>query len=401
MACTIVMATNLKVWSMAKGSGAPSFFKTLELYHLKGHKVILFTTEVTNPVPELFNVEYVRLPVLRSWNIRRLSSVKRILNYVLHQFIMVYFFYRHRPKVDLLYAYEIEFVPAMKIISLIQNLPLVTRFQGTILYPVMHSAFWRLRFFSHFFSLRIPSALTIMTNDGTKGDLVLSNIRKIYQPDKILFLYNGTSLHSFNIEKVSERIKRISETKEGIDFISVSRLERWKRVDRSLEVFKLVAEFLPGSRFIVVGDGNSSNDLIQLVEKYELGEKVLFTGSINSDEVDFLLNISDIFLSHYELSNVGNPLWEALRRKCLVVTLNNGDTGDIIRDCVNGVISKEESYLDNAAKIAEIYKSGRLAMVQQNGYDTYMRLSTSWEQRMEGEYAKVSMLLPRPSASEL
>jgi len=40
---TILIATNLDVWSIKKGVGAPSFYKTLELYNKK-FKVYLYTT---------------------------------------------------------------------------------------------------------------------------------------------------------------------------------------------------------------------------------------------------------------------------------------------------------------------------------------------------------------------
>lgn len=393
MSFSILVAADLNVWSLTKGSGAPSFYKTLELYSTKGNVVYLYTTESVNPVPELRNVKYFRLPKLSSWNTPGLSNAKRLFNYFIYQFILLYAVAISHHKFQLLYAYEVEFVPALKLLSFLRRTPLVTRFQGTILHPLMKSKYWRLRFYPHYLSLKIRSNLTIMTNDGTKGDVVLSEVRS-GSSSNILFLFNGTSRGSFDINNVSDRVKEIAHQKnDKYYFITVSRLVGWKRVDRSIEVFQLVHKVLPNSRLLIVGEGNCFDQLSQHIARERLSDAVVFLGAINREEVDFLMANSDIFLSHYELSNVGNPLWEALRRRCLVATLNNGDTGSVVDDGVNGIISEEICYLDNASKILEVIRNGKVDSIRGAGYETYMRLTVSWDQRMEHEYKHVTQML--------
>ena len=390
--CSFLMATNLNVWSLSKGSGAPSFFKTLELYNQKGHKVYLYSTEPENPVSELINVKFVRLPKLSNCSVPKISNLIRIVNYFLNQVIFLYFVARNNHKADLLYAYEIEFVPAMKLLSWFRKIPLVTRFQGTILHPLLKSRFWRIRFFPHYMSLKLRSNLTIMTNDGTKGDVVLSQIRGANQGEQ-LFLFNGADRRTFDLTNVSDRIKSIAQRKRDYDFISVSRLEKWKRVDRSIEVFKRVHKVIQNSRLLIVGDGNCLEELSLKIEKEGLSSCVSFIGSINRDEADFLMANSDVFLSHYELSNVGNPLWEALCRECLVVTIKNGDTGEVIEDGLNGIISEELNYLDNSRKIIEVIQNKQINSIQKRGCETYSKLTVSWDERMEQEYSRVAQLL--------
>lgn len=389
---TILMATNLNVWSLAKGSGAPSFYKTLELYNQRGHEVYLYSTESENPVSELRNVKFVRLPRLSNWKIRKIANAKRIFNYFLYQLIFLFVFAKNKHKLDLLYAYEIEFVPVLKFVSWLSKIPLVTRFQGTILHPLMQTRYWRLRCFPHYLSLKIRSNLTIMTNDGTKGDAVLAEIRGD-DCGEVLFVFNGASRDSSDINQVSERVKSIAQSKNGYDFISVSRLEKWKRVDRTIDVFKRVHDVFPGSRLLIVGDGNCLDELTRRTNSEGLANAVIFTGSINRDEVDYLLANSDVFLSHYELSNVGNPLWEALRRKCLVVTINNGDTGEVIKDGVNGILSEEGNYLDNARKLIEAAQNDKISSLQEEGYASYASLTVSWDERMEQEYTHVAPMM--------
>jgi len=96
------------------------------------------------------------------------------------------------------------------------------------------------------------------------------------------------------------------------NFISVSRLQKWKRVDRSIEVFERFQNVYKNSRYIIVGEGATKKELETYVGSRGLQNSIVFTGGIDALEVNYLMSQSDIFLSHYALSNVGNPLWEAI-----------------------------------------------------------------------------------------
>jgi len=389
MSKTILFATDLNVWSMKKGVGAPSFYKTLELYNNKGFQIYLYTTEKNCDISELQNIKIISIPKLKAANIKYIYPINRALNYFLHQFIFLYYFLRnkHFKQVDLLYGYEVEFIPILHLLSKLFKIPYISRFQGTILYPLMNRKLWKLRYLPHYLSIKLKSNLTIMTDDGTKGDVVIEKLRG--NLDKTLFLKNGVDFKKYNILNVSssiqELVNEMSQFKNN--FISVSRLQKWKRVDRSLDVYKQYKQHNDSSRFIIVGDGEAKIDL----EKYVLDKNmqdVVFTGGINADEVNYLLSYSNIFLSHYELSNVGNPLWEAINNQCLVITINNGDTGKIIKDNFNGIISHEKNYLDNAHKLIELNKN-KFEEILQNASKTLKENVQSWDERMEIEYLEV------------
>jgi len=387
MSKTILFATDLNVWSMKKGVGAASFYKTLELYNNKGSNIYLYTTENNCDISELKNITIIKIPKLKAVNIRYLYSFHRALNYFFHQFIFLYYFLKnkHFMHVDLLYGYEIEFIPILHLLSKIFKIPYVSRFQGTILHPLMNRKFWKLRYFTHYLSIKLKSNLTIMTDDGTKGDVVIEKLRA--NLDKTLFLKNGVDFKKYNISNVSLSIKKLANKMNQFEnnFISVSRLQKWKRVDRSLNVYNEYKKFNCSSRFIIVGDGEGKVDL----EKYILNKSiqdVIFTGGINADEVNYLLSHSNIFLSHYELSNVGNPLWEAINNQCLIVTINNGDTGKIIKDNFNGIISDEKDYIDNADKLIKL---SNYEEILQNATKTLKENVHSWDERMEIEYLEV------------
>ena len=208
----ILIVTNLPVWSIAKGVGAPSFYKTLEFYNDKGFSVDLWTTEKKTSVDELENVKVKKLPVIFPLiKVSKLYYLSRNISYLLNQLMLIIVFFLSKKKnccYDLLYVYEVEFVPALKFISYMTNKPLVTRFQGTILYPLMGKKFWKIRYFPHVISLSIKSDLTIMTDDGTRGDKVLKLLRK-KNSGNILFLKNGVDDYKINQNNISDLVKQI------------------------------------------------------------------------------------------------------------------------------------------------------------------------------------------------
>lgn len=390
----ILIATNLNVWSMGGKVGAPSFYKTLELYNKKNFNVALYTTEKNLEIKRLSNVKITQLPTLPTTNIPVIRTLHKLINYFLYQIIFIFLFFKGKKEVDLFYGYEIGFIPALAFLSKTKNIPFIARFQGTILLPKMKEFAWKILYFPHYFAIKQNADLTIMTDDGTQGDLVIKRIRK--KVNNILFLKNGITLKKYNDENISTRVKILGEKNSSYiyNFISVSRLKRWKRVDRSLEIFELFYKHYPKSNYIIVGSGETRGTLEKKVRDIGLGQVVTFTGAINSDEVNYLLSKSNIFLSHYELSNVGNPLWEAIVNDCLVVTLSNGDTGKIIIDNFNGIISSENRYLDNANKLIALSKDAdKIKELIDNAQKTLRENVQTWSARMEKEYQEVQKLL--------
>lgn len=389
----IVMATNLSVWSIGKGIGAPSFYKTIELYD-KSYNIYFYTTEKNLDLSEFSNMNIINLPVLPIINTRYLYTVNRIFNYILYQLIFLFFYlFKQKEKTDLLYGYEIEFIPALKIVSMILKKPFVTRFQGTILFPKMKRRFWKLLYFPHYLSIKIKSTLTIMTDDGTLGDIVIEKLRGTLE--NVIFLKNGVDFIKDDVTKISLIVSQLADEMNFFtyNFISVSRLQKWKRVDRSLDVFKSFQESYRNSRFIIVGDGEE-REFLEKYTMYNSIDNVIFTGGLNAYEVNFLMKNSNIFLSHYELSNVGNPLWEAMNNQCLIVTIKNGDTGKIIIDGYSGIISNEGHYRINADKIIKVLQSKvTLDEIVSNATITLHGNVLSWEGRMDLERNAVMELL--------
>lgn len=402
----ICFITDLPVWSLGDGKGAPSFYNTIKIYNDKGDKVTLLTTEKNLHLSDLENVTVVEMNHIEVTHNRAFWGVFRLI----HKYC-VYFFqqrsgYRYLKQYaelsDIVYAYEIGFVPAVKKFSKHYHKRWVSRFQGTILTDLVQHASWfrkiklRMQFVDHLTALKARSDLTIMTDDGTRGNQVLALVRGT-SDSSVSFWKNGVDFPEVNELSVSAYKKNHNDG--DIIFCSLSRIQKWKRLDRSLDIFEAFHKVYPNSHYYVIGDGEALLSVQKLASVMGLSGVVSFMGALQKPQIYQLLQDSKYFLSSYELSNLGNPLFEAICCSAIVATLDNGATGEIIVDQHTGIISQEESYLDNATKLIALEHDkilqNRLLI---SATEKCKSVMDTWARRMEMEYSTLVNILNDPQS---
>jgi glycosyltransferase involved in cell wall biosynthesis len=117
-------------------------------------------------------------------------------------------------------------------------------------------------------------------------------------------------------------------------------------------------------------------------------------------EVQRHLWAADVFLSTNELSNVGNPLLEAMLAARCIVTIDEGDTRNLIHDNETGVLLRTGDPLAIAEALASLHADpsarehlaeGALALAKRDFW--------SWDQRIEAEVQAVEALVTSKAAS--
>lgn len=359
---SVTVVTDSPLWSMGNGRGAPSMFLTIKQYSLiENVNLIIITSEERAAYKDIKYNKFYKVP-----DRKKLQNINSIfLRYILKypywiwcNICALYYLYIINPS-GIIYAYEIGFVPACKFFKLLKpSVKLVTRFQGTILskYLLKGKISWIafIRKFDHVVALRAKADLVIMTNDGTLGDTIL---KCLHNNSETLFLKNGLGWPFDHKLKKESEICLKKRSDDEIIFATSSRLVSWKRVDRSIKIFARVHEKFPNSTMYILGDGDEYENLKQLVLTLPVGDKVKFLGALPYSTATKILNDVDFFLSSYELTNVGNPLWEAISSGCKIVTLSNGDTPKYITDGITGIMSSEDRYMDNAEKVIQFLES--------------------------------------------
>lgn len=388
--------------------------KTPEAYAKKGWNVDYFVLRDYSKkgnyfYEQPFNPELVNV-FRSSYPLRWLRDLipSGLFNIIINKIILLlgsYKLYRQvkkhlqKKQYDVIYGYENVGVLALHFLKkrgYLNDLPTVSRFQGTW----MTSYFKAGRKFKLFLNkdfkmgLQFQSDLAIMTDDGTQGDFIFQH----YNPNHPNFKFwcNGVDPIVENPTISAQLIDQYDLKNQSI-FLSISRLEGWKRVDRvihTLDAFKKSNPTYP-FKYLVVGDGQERKSLEELVKKLGLQENVIFLGAIPHQQVAQFLIIADIFFSFYSLSNVGNPLLEAIRANKIIFTLNNGDTSKWITHQENGFIYDEQTpfYATAAGDLASLLSNEELyQQIKQGITETCDQKLWTWEERFNAEVNEVEKL---------
>lgn len=400
----IVFLTSLTLWSMGKGHGGPAFTQTVQKYIDEGWEVFLISDVPGNQAyPNLDSEHNIFIQPSRFFKFCKIRKIGLFFRY-LDQWTRTWRFIRagkllleKNSKNTVLYAYEVFGVTACRKLASLFSLAMVTRFQGTKLSYVRNTALNRIRNYPGFQALSTPADLIIMTNDGTFGDRTL---RKLHNTSPTLHLRNGLEplyLNHFRETTAFDRQKfRLSLGIEAAEpmFLTISRLVNWKRLDRSIDGFADYCQTHPKGTLIIVGDGEERQALERRVESLGIGKRVVFTGSVShSDTYQYML-ACDIFLSLYDLSNLGNPLLEAMALGKCIVTLDVGDTRSVIQDRENAILLTMETLSSLSSILSELAVDTELR--QQLGANAAAYAQShfqTWESRMNAEFQAVSALL--------
>ncbi len=360
----VLMLCALEVWALPGGGGAPTLYRTLEAYGRRGHRVTVVAPTIganrfssagrlrdsqPAPPPELPGVSYEQfhLPSLQESRLPLPGIVAKADQKL--RFALLYPILAarraqqvlRREQIDLLYAYEVHGALAARLLRRrprVRRLPTIARFQGTVMHPALASLPARLRKYEEVLALRLPADLYLMTNDGTRGDEALARLNPAAIA-KLRFWRNGLDLERLQPAEHAERVERrraLDLPDDAFVLLTASRLAAWKRIDRAIAALPDVLRSLPNALLLIVGDGEERMNLERQARELGVEASVRFAGAVPQEEVVGYMQAADVFLALADLSNVGNPLLEAMSCGLPIVTVDAGDTGELIHDGETG-----------------------------------------------------------------
>jgi glycosyltransferase involved in cell wall biosynthesis len=435
----ILMISGLEVWALAGQGGAASLAKTLEGYARRGHRIDFVAPTVganhqhgtpSQPIPKIDGVTFhlFHVPSLAESRLPKPSLVLKadqklrfaVAFPVMASRVAKRLIVSNKQQAtgnkagvgnkeqgtgntedpeagfDLLYGYEVHGVLAQRLVRRRSRLPLVARFQGTVMHPYLGRPLSLARKYEEVLALRTLADLYVMTDDGTQGDEVLQRLNPA-SAGKVRFWRNGLEFGQVRAPSADETAAaRNSLGLADGDFVLVTaaRLARWKRIDRAVDAVALLRQRGVRARLLVVGDGEERANLESQARERGVADAVTFVGAVPQAEVQRYLWAADVFLSVNELSNVGNPLLEAMLAGRCILTLDEGDTRDLIKDDDNGVLlpTGESSAIANTLEM--LSKDGARRERLARAAAEYARDSFwSWEERLDAEVDAVEAML--------
>jgi glycosyltransferase involved in cell wall biosynthesis len=279
------------------------------------------------------------------------------------------------------------------------------------MHPALDDRLLYARRYEEALALKTPADLVIMTDDGTRGDEVLARLNPAMKA-KTRFWRNGLDLDRLHHASPAERAvarRSLDVADDGFVMLTASRLAAWKRVDRAIRAMPRIRSWVPGAMLLVVGDGEERARLEALARDLRVADAVRFVGAVPQADVMSYMQASDVFLAIADLSNVGNPLLEAMACGMCVVAVDAGDTKDLIADGRSGRLVDgsnrsgiarplEERLADLLVSLAgDAQQRSRLS----EGATEYARDNFwTWEQRMAAEVEAVEAIATRAQARQ-
>ncbi len=424
----VLMLCALEVWALpAAGGGAPTLYRTLRAYGERGHRVTFVAPTIganrfspagrlrdtaPAPPPDIAGVSFERfhVPSLQESRLPLSGLLAKADQKLRFALLFPPLAARRaervlqREPVDLFYAYEVHGALAVRRLSRRWRLPTVARFQGTVMHPALASPLARLRRYEEVLALRLPADLYIMTDDGTRGDEVLARLNPA-STTKLRFWRNGLDLDRLRPAEPAQRAERrraLGLPDEAFVMLTASRLAAWKRVDRAIAAMPEVVRSVPNVILLIVGDGEERPNLERLAQQLGVGAHVRFAGAVPQEAVLGSMHAADLFLALADLSNVGNPLLEAMACGLPVVAVAAGDTGDVIRDGETGRLLASGDPASVARAViqlaGDVPERGRLAEGARRYAEEHF---WTWDERLRAELDEVERLVAAPAATAM
>lgn len=246
---------------------------------------------------------------------------------------------------------------AGNIVANLHGVPCGMRSMGTMLYEDFkkHGPWLTaLRRPAEFLTFRLPKAFFMMTDDGTKGDLVHAAWAPARANYDFLFWKTGVEFKS------ASNIRPSLELPIHSYLFYAARVDDWKRQDRVIRLLHLLHG--RGHKIHIYFAGLTQSQaflrkLHNLIRKYELQEYVHFLGAIMQDDVRNFARNAVANPSFYDVSNLGNVFFEIFSMGSVVVGLDDGSLNDYVSNGHNGFLVLDENV---AADVIENLLLGKI-----------------------------------------
>ena len=148
----------------------------------------------------------------------------------------------------------------------------------------------------------------------------------VKNPEKIHVIYNGIELDkSGNLD--------INKDKDKI-ILSIGRMVPWKGFDILIELMP----DLPDWQLVIIGDGPTKDQLVKLIDKLNLKERVELKNSMLRKELLEYLNKAKVFILNTSFESFSFQVVEAMNAGVPVITTNIGNLSEIIDNGQEGIL---------------------------------------------------------------
>ncbi len=139
-------------------------------------------------------------------------------------------------------------------------------------------------------------------------------------------------------------------------------IESYQGIEYLINGAPSVLKTIPNTMFLIVGDGQAKDELIELTKKIGVSDKFIFTGIIPYEDVPLYINLAEVCVAPFILSRndrIGlSPLkvYEYLACKKPVIASNIKNVADLLKSSNSGISVKPEDSDELANSIIKLLK---------------------------------------------
>ncbi|NNK13885.1 MAG: glycosyltransferase family 4 protein [Desulfofustis sp.] len=163
--------------------------------------------------------------------------------------------------------------------------------------------------------------------------------------EEITVSFNGVDYQKYSPGPKNARLEARMGSEGKKIFFTITRLDDYKGIDKSLDAFALLQNRYPDSQFLIAGDGGDRPRIEKLIHSLKLEKSVKLLGRISDEELIEFYRLADcyVMLSREDLDapNVegfGIVFLEAAACELPIIAGNSGGIPDAVADQENGIL---------------------------------------------------------------
>ena len=246
-------------------------------------------------------------------------------------------------------------------------------------------------------------ARTFSKNFATKAECIITPSKKTEKylkykckvKNKSLYIIpTGIDIAKFDKSNFPEENRNKIKESLGIKpdekvILLLGRIAEEKSVDVVMNSIPKVFDTIPNVKFLVVGDGPSKEDLVEMSKNLNISDRVVFTGKVPWTDVPKYYNIADVFVNASLTETQGLTFIEAMAAGVPVVAKFAPNLTEFITHNQNGLLIKRDIDLSNAI-ISVLTNDVLSAKLSENGFNTANKYSVEeFGDKLEMLYSEV------------
>ncbi|WKL49886.1 N-acetyl-alpha-D-glucosaminyl L-malate synthase BshA [Flavobacterium pectinovorum] len=225
------------------------------------------------------------------------------------------------------------------------NLPMITTLHGTDITLVGNHPFYKP---AVTFSINKSDYVTSVSQSLKDDTLKLFKIK-----NKIKVIPNFIELDKVKKDPLAPCHRSVMAKENERIITHISNFRKVKRIPDIIKIFYNIQKVMP-AKLMMVGDGPEKEKAEALCMELGIHDKVIFFG--NSNEIDKILLLTDLFLLPSETESFGLAALEAMACGVPVISSNSGGLPEVNFDGYSGYLSNVGDVDEMAANAIKILK---------------------------------------------